>query len=135
VLGPVVTNAEVLFSGSISSFNNVNLGAVLRWKDGNNWYKAYIDGSNLIIQKKINGSTNVLGQVAFTATAGTSYTLRFSVSGSTLSAKVWQTGKTEPTNWMVKVTDSSLQSGYCGLRMLDQNAAVATFTSFICTSL
>ena len=135
VLGPVVTNAEVLFSGSISSFNNVNLGAVLRWKDGNNWYKAYIDGSNLVIQKKINGSTNVLGQVAFTATAGTSYTLRFSVSGTTLSAKVWQTGKTEPTNWMVKVTDSSLQSGHCGLRMLDQNAAVATFTSFICTSL
>ena len=134
VLGPEATNAQVLFSGSISNFNNVNLGAVLRWNDGNNWYKAYIDGSNLVIQKKINGSTTVLGQVSFTATAGTSYTMRFSVSGTTLSARVWQTGTTEPTNWMVNVTDSSLQSGYCGLRMLDQNGAVVTFTNFICTS-
>jgi hypothetical protein len=118
----------------MSNFNNVNLGAVLRWTDGNDWYKAYIDGSNLVIQKKINGSTNVLGQVAFTATAGMSYTLRFSMSVSSLSAKVWQTGKTEPAKWMVNVTDNSLQSGYCGLRMLDQNGAAATFTSFICTS-
>jgi len=64
VLGPVATNAQVLFSGSISNFNNVNLGTVLRWIDGNNWYKSYIDGSNLVIQKKINGSATVLGQVS-----------------------------------------------------------------------
>ena len=134
VLGPVATNAQVLFSGSISNLNNVNFGAVLRWKDGNDWYKAYIDGSNLVIQKKINGNTTILGQVTFHATAGTSYTMRFSVSGTTLSAKVWQTNTSEPTNWMVNVTDSSLQSGYCGLRMLDQNGAVETFTSFTCTS-
>jgi len=134
VLGPVATNAQVLFSGLISNFNNVNLGVVLRWNDGNNWYKAYIDGSDLVIQKKVNGSTTVLVQVAFAATAGTSYAMRFSVSGTTLSAKVWQTGQTEPTNWMVNATDNSLQSGYCGLRMLDQNGAVVTFTSFICTS-
>ncbi len=134
VLGLVATNAQVLFSGSISNLNNVNFGAVLRWKDGNDWYKAYIDGSNLVIQKKINGNTTILGQVTFHATAGTSYTMRFSVSGTTLSAKVWQTNTSEPTNWMVNVTDSSLQSGYCGLRMLDQNGAVETFTSFTCTS-
>jgi streptogramin lyase len=134
VLGPAATNAQVLFSGSISSFNNSNLGAVLHWKDGNNWYKAYIDGSNLVVQKKMNGSTSVLRQVAFIATANKSYTLRFNVSGTTLSAKVWQTGNTEPTNWMVKVTDNSLQSGFCGLRMLDQNGVIATFTSFVATS-
>ncbi|MGZ3608633.1 MAG: Vgb family protein [Ktedonobacteraceae bacterium] len=134
VLGPVATNAQVLFSGSISNLNNVNFGAVLRWKDSNNWYKAYIDGSNLVVQKKINSNTTILGQTTFTAKAGTSYTMRFSVSGSTLTAKVWQTGNSEPTNWMVNVTDSSLQSGYCGLRMLDQNGAVVTFTNFTCTS-
>jgi len=134
VLGPIVTNAQVLFSGSISTFNSTNLGAVLRWKDGNNWYKAYIDGSNLIIQKKVQGTTTILGTKAFTATAGTSYSLRFSISSTTLSAKVWQTGAAEPTNWMITVTDSSIQSGYCGLRILDANSAVATFTSFIATS-
>jgi hypothetical protein len=134
VLGPTSTNAQVLFSGSISNFNNVNLGSVLRWSDGNNWYKAYIDGSDLVIQKKVNGNTSILGQVSFSAKTGTSYTLRFSVSGTTLSAKVWQTNQTEPANWMVSATDSSFQSGYCGLRMLDQNGAVMTFTSFTCTS-
>src|SRR5216684_3568043 len=81
VLGPVATNAEILFSGSISKFSNTNIGAVLRWTDGNNWYKAYIDGSNLIVQKKVKGSATILGKASFTAAAGTSYTLRFSVSG------------------------------------------------------
>lgn len=52
------------------------------------------------------------------ATAGTSYTMRFNVSGTTLSAKVRNTSQTEPTNWMVNVTDTSLRSGYYGLRML-----------------
>ncbi|HYX50254.1 MAG TPA: hypothetical protein VE843_10955, partial [Ktedonobacteraceae bacterium] len=84
--------------------------------------------------KKINGNATILGQATFKATAGTSYTIRFSGSGTTLSAKVWQTSQSEPTNWMVKVTDSSLQSGYCGLRMLDQNSAVVTITRFTCTS-
>ncbi len=134
VLGPVATNAQVLFSGTMSSFSSTNLGGVLRWTDGNDWYKAYIDGTNLIVQKKVKGTTTVLGQVSFAATAGTSYSLRFSVIGTTLAAKVWKTGNAEPTNWMVTVTDSSLQSGYCGLRMQVQSSAVATYTSFIATS-
>ena len=134
VLGPVATNAQVLFSGTMSSFNSTNLGGVLRWTDGNNWYKAYIDGTNLIVQKKVKGTTTILRQVSFAATAGTSYTLRFSVIGTTISAKVWKTANTEPSNWMVTVTDSSLPSGYCGLRMQVQNGAVATYTNFIATS-
>jgi streptogramin lyase len=137
VLGPTTTNAEILFSGSLSSLSGTttNIGGVLRWTDGNNWYKAYIDGSNnLVIQKKINGSATILATVPFSPLAGTSYTLRFRVSGSTLSAKVWQTGSTEPTSWMVTATDSSLQSGFCGLRVLVQTGVVATYTSFQATS-
>ncbi len=130
VLGPTVTNAQVLFSGSISSFNATNIGAVLHWTDGNNWYKAYIDGTNLIIQKKVNGSTTILNKTAFAAQTGTSYTLRFSVVGSTLSAKVWQTGSSEPGTWMVTATDSAFQSGYCGLRIQVQNGAIAQITAF-----
>ena len=130
VLGPSATNAQVLFSGSMSSFNNTNMGAVLRWTDGNNWYKAYIDGTNLILQKKVSGSTSIMKTVPFAASAGTSYTLRFSISGSTLSAKVWKTGTTEPSNWMATATDSTFTSGFCGLRILDQNGTTATVTSF-----
>lgn len=134
ILGPVATDAQVLFSGSLSNFNNTSLGAVLRWTNGNNWYKAYIIGKSLVIQKRVSGTATILGKVPFTAAAGMSYTLRFSVIGSTLSAKVWQTGNPETANWMVTVTDSTFQSGYCGLRMLIQNGAVANITSFIATT-
>ena len=65
VLGSVGVNTDVVFTGSISSFSGNNFGAVLRWTDSNNWYKAYIDGANLIIQKKVNGTTTILGQRAF----------------------------------------------------------------------
>ena len=133
VLGPVATNAEVLFSGSMSNYTNSNLGAVLRWTDTNNWYKAYIDGTSLVVQKKVSGATTILGSVPFTATPGTSYTLRFRVVGTTLFARVWQSGTVEPGSWMVMVSDSSLSSGFCGLRMLAQNGAIANYTSFLAT--
>ena len=134
VLGPKATNAQVLFSGSMSSFNGTNMGAVLRWTDGNNWYKAYIDGSNLVLQKRVNGSTSILKSVSFAASAGTSYTLRFSITGSTLSVKVWKTGTTEPASWMVTATDGTFATGFCGLRVLDQNGTTATITSFLALS-
>jgi hypothetical protein len=134
VLGPVATNAEVLFSGSMSNYTNNNLGAVLRWRDANNWYKAYISGTTLIVQKRVNGATTILGSVPFTATPGTSYTLRFRVVGTTLYARVWQTGTAEPANWMVTVTDTTFSSGFCGLRMLAQNGATASYTSFLASS-
>ena len=136
VLGPAASNAEVVFSGSVSSFNAnaTNIGAVLRWTDGNNWYKAYIDGANLVIQKKVNGTITVLHQIPFAAQAGTAYTLRFNVVGSTLPAKVWQMGSPEPGAWMLTAADSTFQSGQCGLRMLVQHGATAQFTSFTATA-
>lgn len=134
VLGSPVGDAEVLLSGSISAFNGTNFGGVLRWSDGNDWYKAYIDGSNLVLQKRVNGTATTLATTPFTAQANTSYTIRFSVVGTTLSAKVWQTGTTEPSNWMVTATDSTFSSGYCGLRMLDSNGAIVTYTSFQATA-
>ena len=130
VLGPVAADSEVIFSGSLSSFNFTNLGAVLRWQDTNNWYKAYIDGANLVVQKKVNGTTTILKTVPFAATAGQSYTIDFSIVGTTLSANVWQTGTTEPSGWMVTAADSSLSSGFCGLRIQMQNGVIATITSF-----
>jgi len=134
VLGPVTTNASVLFSGSISNFSSNNIGAVTRWVDGNNWYKAYIDGANMIIQKKVNGTSTTLATVPFVATAGKSYSLRFNVTGTTLSARVWLTGTTEPSTWKATATDTSLTSGQAGLRILSQ-AATTTITSFSATTL
>jgi hypothetical protein len=134
VLGPQATNAEVYATGSISSFSNSNFGDVLRWTDGNNWYKAYIDGSSLIIQKKVSGTTTILASVSFAATAGSSYTIHFRVVGSTLTANVWAASGSEPSGWMVTASDSTFTTGYCGMRFLTQSGT-ATVTSFQAKSL
>src|SRR6266567_7970520 len=134
VLGPKASNAEVYATGSLSSFSSSNFGDVLRWTDGNNWYKAFIDGSSLILQKKVSGVTTMLASVPFAASGGSSYTLHFRVVGSTLSANVWAASGSEPSGWMVTASDSSFTSGYCGLRFLTQSGT-ATVTSFQAKSL
>ncbi len=134
VLGSAAANAEVYATGSLSSFTNSNFGEVLRWTDGNNWYKAFIDGSSLIIQRKVNGVTSILASVPFAASAGISYSLHFRVVGSTLTANVWASSASEPGGWMVTASDSSLTSGYCGMRFLTQSGT-ATVTSFQAKSL
>jgi len=130
VLGPVATDSEVIFSGSMSSFTYTNLGAVLRWTNSNNWYKAYIDGNSLVIQKKVNGAYTTLKSVPFAAKAGISYSLDFRVVGTTLSANAWVAGTTEPSGWMATAIDNALVSGNCGLRIQLQSGVVATITSF-----
>jgi len=130
VLGPTETNADVVVSGSVSSFSNTNLGAVLRWTDTSNWYKAYIDGANLIIQSRINGTATTLTSVAFKATAGTSYTIHFHAAGTTLTANVWQTSATEPTGWMATATNSVLPAGFCGMRAQVPSGVTVKITSF-----
>lgn len=130
MLGPTATDAEVLFTGSLSSFSNNNLGAVLRWQDSNDWYKAYINGTQLVVQKQVGGTTTTLSQANFTATANTPYDLRFEVVGTTLYAKAWAATSTEPSTWAITTTDSSLASGQCGLRVQALSATSASITSF-----
>lgn len=137
VLGPTVANALVLLSGSQNAFAsgaNSNMGAVIRWTDNNNWYKAYIEGANLVVQKKVAGRATILASTPFAAGGGVNYSLRFQVVGTTLQAKVWQTGTVEP-GWMVSATDSSLSSGHCGVRALTPSGYKTTFTSFSAASL
>ena len=113
----------------MSAFSNSNFGDVLRWTDGNNWYKAFIDGTSLIIQKKVSGATTILASVPFAASAGTSYSIHFRVVGTALTANVWASSGSEPGGWMAAVSDSSLSSGQCGLRILTQTNT-ATITAF-----
>ena len=133
-LGLAATNAEVLYSGSLSSFGNSNMGAVLRWVDSSNFYKAYINGTNFILTKRVNGIPITIARIAFVATPGTSYTLRFNVVGNTLSARVWQIGTPEPTNWMISATDTTFAFGYCGLQMYLQSGVTTNITAFQATA-
>jgi hypothetical protein len=135
VLGPAAGDVQVTFSGSMTSFANANIGAVLRWTDTNDWYKAYLNGSSLVVQKKVSGSYTTLGTAPFLAMANASYSLRFQAVGTTLSAKAWPTGGAEPPGWLVTVTDSSFASGQSGLRTQLQTGIAASYTSFIAQNL
>jgi hypothetical protein len=130
VLGPAVTDAQVYFTSSISSFTNNNLGAVLRWQDTNDWYKAYINGTQLVIQKRVKGVITTLAQQNFTAAPNTPYDLRFQAVGPTLSVKAWPASAAEPSAWTITTTDSSLTSGQCGLRIQVLSATSASITYF-----
>jgi len=133
-LGPMASDAEVLFTGSVSSFANTNIGALLRYQDGKDWYRAYLTGSALVVQKRIAGAYTTLGSAPFSAAASTAYTLRFRAVGTTLVARAWASSSAEPSAWMVTVTDASLSSGLCGLRMLDKRGVSVSYTSFIATA-
>ena len=131
ILGPRVADADVVFSGSLSKFQpNDNIGAVLRWTDTNNLYKAYIDGSNLVLLKIVAGNMTTLAAVPFLATANTSYSLHFRAVGSQLMARVWQSNQVEPATWMVQTSDTALTSGFGGIRVVIRDGNNATITAF-----
>src|SRR6266567_1208705 len=133
ILGPTMTNTEIVFSGIVNQFAQgatVNVGAVLRWTDANNWYKALIDGSKLQILRRVSGKTTSLGSFPLNAKGGTSYTLRFRAVGASLFVKAWQSNQPEPNGWMLNVMDTALSKGSGGLRFLMQNGVVIKVTSF-----
>jgi hypothetical protein len=131
-LGPVSTNVDVLATGTVASFtNNSEIGPTARFNDNGNFYKAIINGDILKIVSKVKGTSTDLVTVNFAATAGTLYSIRFRVSGTTLMAKVWPAAATEPAGWMLTVTDNNIASGYCGVRLVFNANTTATFTSFL----
>ena len=132
LLGPTSENVNLVVSGSVNLFRlNANFGVVLRWKDVNNWYKALIDGSNLIVLKRLNGVTTQLGALRFTALSGKTYTLHFRAIGATLFASAWQSDQSEPAHWMIVVSDMSLVSGQGGVRVVLENNTVIHVASFL----
>jgi hypothetical protein len=131
ILGPIITDADVVVSGSISQFNSSHLGVLLRWTDDTHYYKAYIDGKVLYLLRRPGpGASPVLASVPFSAQANTSYTLRFRAIGATLQAKVWPTGSTEPVGWMVSAHDTLFTSGRAGLRPQVSQEVTLQVTSF-----
>jgi subtilase family serine protease len=133
-LGTLALNTEVSFTGSLNSYTTNTIGAVLHWTDGTNWYRAYLDGASLIVQKMVLGIPTVLAAAPFTATGNTAYRLRFRIVGLTLSAVAWANSGTEPSTWMIVTTDSTLLTGYSGLRIQELTNGTATFTAFQSTT-
>jgi hypothetical protein len=131
-IGPRVSDSDVVFSGAVSRYGpgTSNMGALLRWSDTKDWYKAYIDGAQLVLLKEVAGKITVLDNIAYPAQGGTAYTLRFRAVGPMLMAKVWPTGKAEPAAWMVSVTDTALTTGFGGVRVVILDGATVYVTMF-----
>ena len=133
ILGPISSNMDVLVSTTVDRFDagKVNVGAVIRWNNPNNWYKALIDGNHLSLIKHIHGVGTTLASVPFLAQGGVSYTLRVRAIGTTFFAKVWPTETSEPPLWMISTADTSLTSGQGGIRIVAQNDAVVRISAFL----
>jgi hypothetical protein len=130
ILGARVSDAEVVFSGSLSSFQNNNIGAVLRWNDANSWYKAYIDGERLVLASDVAGAIRTLDAVPFPASSTTSYSLRFRIQGTQLFARAWPAGQAEPRAWMADARNAAIPSGFGGLRLVVLHGSEAIISAF-----
>ena len=107
----------------------------MRQIDASNYYSASIDGSSLVIRKRVSGTITIIDTSSFSASVNTLYDIRFRVVGSTLYAKAWLASSSEPASWTAQVSDASLSSaGHAGVRLdLPANSEVANYTYFQAT--
>lgn len=106
-------------------------GLVARWTSNQNFYYARLTFTTtqtvqIVLQKMVAGTQSDLQTVTateLTHAAATFYTLRFQVIGSTLQAKVWTQGTTEPGTWHASITDTDqISAGSVGVRSILDSA-------------
>ncbi len=138
VLGPSVSDADVVITGSVGSFvttgSNNEIGPMVRWVDNNNFYKAGFNGQNLRLYVRTNAGPVTLSTVPFAASGGVAYSIRIRVVGTSFMAKAWQAGTSEPAAWMVTATDASIAAGKCGIRFVFNATTTMKLTSFVATA-
>ena len=106
------TDYSIQADVKVDNFNGTNRAYVAgRYVDGNNFYAASLynnSGGTLEIRKKVGGSSTTLVSKTYALTAGTWYTVKLEMIGSTLNMYV--NGALQLT-----ATDTSLTAGAVGL--------------------
>lgn len=105
-----------------------------RYADTTHFYFARVQvattGAMTLTLRKRNGAETQLGSsfaTGLTHVPGTWYSIRFEAAGSTIRAKVWVRGTTEPASWQLSTTDTDLTAvGSIGFRSLLGSASTAT---------
>lgn len=112
-------------TSTLATGASLTAAVVARHSDASNFYMARLEFTTaqlaiLSIRKVVAGVETQLGTFTLAAAhaATTDFRIRFSLSGTTLQARAWLTGKPEPGFWQVSVTDSALSSGGLGVRSL-----------------
>lgn len=122
---PGLENGEITWSAIFPDPRDsmdvaVEWGVGLRSTDFNNMYESNIRfrpeendyAVELRIGKFVADSYTSLGTTTLgTWTPGIPWHARFRVQGTSLAAKAWQEGDSEPTNWSLFVTDTSIVAG------------------------
>ena len=117
VLPGSFTDAEALYSYNTGSGGFFALMLRLNISNGVRYEVVPSTTSgNISIRKTFDGSTTTLDDYEITLNANTWYYIRFSVIGTSLKAKIWAKGTSEPAGWHIETTDSDVESGYLGLR-------------------
>jgi hypothetical protein len=146
ILGPATTDSDVTMTFTINELSpkvngksGADIGIILRWVNPNQWYKAFIDGSNLSLNKHTGAgtSTPLANPFPFKAQAGQLYTLRFRIVGNRLEVKAWASNQPEPPNWMIDTRDKNnpITQGQAGLRATLMPTTTINVSSFQETNL
>lgn len=112
----IVLQADIMATAIGSDSSTGKIGLVARYSN-NGMYAAYMrPQTNIIRIVKITGgaSETVLqasSAISPTLAANTWYTLKFSVVGTALKAKIWVKGTAEPSSWNIDITDSTYTVG------------------------
>lgn len=113
------TDVEVLAlvrdDGTKSSYNST---VFLRGSDdgnsGNAYGAGFVSGTIFRLYRVHSNTTSTIKDYSFSQDLNTEYWIRFQAIGTSLKAKVWAYGTTEPASWSIEETDANLTSGYIG---------------------
>lgn len=121
------SNARIDFSSDqVPTGNTIDVGLTARENTTSNLYMARVriadttGAMTLTLRKRVAGTETQITTVAtgLNLVAGTMYSVRLAVIGSSLMARVWQTGGAEPGTWQTTATDTDLTAdGDTGLRV------------------
>lgn len=129
--GLVASSADFDMFGNIatsalSTGDSLTGGLIARYVDSSNLYMARLEFTTagtiiLSIRSRVAGTETSLGTytTTLTHTAGAYYRVRFWGYGTSLKAKAWDVGSTEPDDWQIEVTDTALTTaGSVGARSI-----------------
>jgi serine/threonine protein kinase len=139
MLGQPFADGEVFVTGTVSNFDNSQLGVALRWTDDNHYYKVYLQNGTFNLIKRMGAGQNgtpINKHVTFTTQPGIPYSMRFRIVGHSMEGRAWQTGTTEPTGWMLTATDNNnpYVAGQSGIRSNVDHSVTVDITSFVLTA-
>jgi hypothetical protein len=75
------------------------------------YFAGLVSGGGLALYKLVSGVQTVIGTAPFSWSLSNWYWVRLRANGTSITAKVWQDGNTEPGTWNINASDTSVSSG------------------------